>query len=113
MKRVLKYILHRPTWHKLPVLPRQYATDYDPALVDEDTATVMRLAHVRCPQGVEKVRRRHGARDTAELAAMLSWRHRPRYLKARALSMARTALGLTAYDPMKEIARQHRRKGRR
>ncbi len=113
MTGLLKYLLHRPTWQKLPVIPRQYGTDYDPLAVDDDTSMLMRLTQVRSPQGVKLLMKQHHAPSARALVEALPPRRRPRRLQARVLNLARRALGLTSYDPMKEIARRHRRRGRR
>lgn len=110
--RGIKYVLHRPTWHKLPVLPRMYSTEFKLSDVDRDTETLMRLTHTRCPQGVEVLKKRHGAATARILIEQLPARRRPRRIKARLVGLFRRAFGLMAYDPMKSIARKHMRKSR-
>ncbi len=113
MTGLLKYLLHRPTWQKLPMIPRQYAVGYDPFSVDDDTAMLMRLTQVRSPQAVKLLMKKHHAASARELIETLPARRRPWRLRARALALARRAFGLTSYDPLRRIARQHRRRGRR
>jgi len=109
----LKYIFHRPTWHKLPVLPRMYSTEFKLSDVDRDTQTLMQLTHTRCPQGVEVLKKRHGMSSARALIEQLPARRRPRRIGAKLLGLYRRAFGLTAYDPMVSYARQERRKMRR
>lgn len=111
MRKLVRYVIHRPTWQKLPMLPRrQYSVDYDPHSVDPDTSTLMSLTHVRSPQGVDLLKRRHRKRTARELIDSLPARRRPRRLKSRVMSLLRRALGLMSYDPMLEIARRHIRR---
>lgn len=113
MKGLIRYLLHRPTWQKLPVMPRMYSTDYSACDVDEDTQTLMRLTHTRCPQGVEVLKQRHGAKSARQLIEELPARRRKRHMVRRALALLQRALGLTSYDPMKRIYYEHRRATRR
>lgn len=112
---LLRYIFHRATWEKLPVLPRMYSSEYHD--VDRDTATLMQLTQTRCPQGVEILKKRYRAGSARELIEKLPSRHRKRRPLKRLVNLYRRAMGLTAYDPMKAYARQyshhHMRKGRR
>lgn len=110
--RGLKYLFHRPTWHKLPVLPRMYSTEFKLTDVDQDTQTLMRLTHTRCPQGVEVLKKRYGAATARDLIEQLPARRRPRRIKARLVGLFRRAFGLLPYDPMKSIAQQHMRRQR-
>lgn len=110
---LLKYLLHRATWEKLPMLPRMYSTDYKPHEVDRQTATLMRLSHLRCPQGVRILMRRHRMTSKQELILYLPVRRRKRRILARLASIVRRELGVLPYDPMKSIAREHMRRGRR
>jgi hypothetical protein len=110
---LLQYLLHRPQWHKLPPLPRHYSTEYTPRDVDPDTALLMSKAHTRCPQAVALLLRKSPGLTPHELAQRLHRRQKPRRLGSRAIGLVRRALGLSSYDPMREIARQHRRTGRR
>ncbi len=110
--RGLKYIFHRPTWHKLPVLPRMYSTEFKLSDVDRDTQTLMQMTHTRCPQGVEVLKKRYGFKTSREMIEQLPARRRPRRIKSRLISLFRRAFGLLPYDPMKSIARQHMRKTR-
>lgn len=113
MKRLIKYLFHRPTWQKLPVLPHMYSAEYDTRGVDQDTATLMRLSHTRCPQGVEVLKRRHRLKTSRELIEQLPARRRRRRLGARVMALFRRWIGTTSYDPMRSIAQQHRRTTRR
>lgn len=109
---LLRYLFHRPTWHKLPMMPRSYSVDYDARQLDADTADLMRISHVRCPQGVELLKRRHNL-SSHELARQLHTRRRRRNVGARFMAVIRRAFGVTRYDPMRTIARQHMRRGAR
>jgi hypothetical protein len=109
MKGLIKYLFHRPTWQKLPVLPRMYSTEYDARVVDKDTSTLMMLTHTRCPQGVEVLKRRHHLKTSRELIEQLPARRRRRRPGARLMALFRRWLGTTPYDPMRSIAQQHRR----
>lgn len=111
--KLFRYLLHRPTWHKLPMMPRQYSTEFDARKVDHDTALLMSMTHTRSPHGVKLLLRKYGAASARELMERLPARRRPRRLGARVMSMIRRAVGVTSYDPMREIARQHMRRGRR
>lgn len=106
--RLAHYLFHRPTWHKLPVMPRMYSTEYDPLSVDRDTQTLMRLTHTRCPQGVEVLKKRHGLKSSRALIDQLPRRRRKRRVGAKLMALFRRAFGLLPYDPMKGIARQYR-----
>lgn len=110
--RGLKYIFHRATWEKLPVLPRMYSTEFKLSDVDRDTETLMQMTHTRCPQGVEVLKKRHGAKSARTLIEQLPARRRPRRIKSRIMGVFRRAFGLLPYDPMKSIARQYMRKAR-
>lgn len=112
MKHLLKYLLHRPTWQKLPVLPRMYSVEFDARTVDDDTATLMKLSHTRCPQGVDTLKRRHRIKTARELIEQLPPRRRRRRLGTRLMALFRYWLGTTQYDPMRSIARQYRRRSR-
>lgn len=111
--KLFRYLLHRPTWQKLPLMPRQYSTEFDAKQVDYDTAMLMSMAHVRSPHGVKLLLRKHNASSARELVEKLPARRRPRRLGARALGLVRRALGVTPYDPMKKIARPYIRRARR
>lgn len=111
--KLFKYLLYRPTWQKLHMIPRQWASEYNARQVDRDTATLMQLTQVRSPQNVEILKRKHRANNARELIENLPARNRPRRVKSRALGLIRRALGLSSYDPMRQYARQHMRRGRR
>lgn len=95
------------------MIPRQWASEYNASSVDRDTATLMQLTQVRSPQNVEILKRKHGAANARQLIDTLPPRRRQRRVKARALALVRRAFGLTAYDPMRQYARRHMRRGRR
>lgn len=113
MGSLFKYLFHRPTWHKLPPVPRMYSTEFLPSQVDQDTQTIMRMTHVRCPQGVEVLKQRYRVKSNRELIAKLPRKRRPRRVLKRLMNIFRTAFGLLDYDPMKSIYRQHLRQTRR
>lgn len=108
----VKYLFHRPTWHKLPVLPRMYSTEFKLTDVDRDIQTLMQMTHTRCPQGVEVLKKRHGAATARALIEQLPARRRPRRIKARLLGLYRRMFGLMAYDPARQYASQARRRSR-
>jgi hypothetical protein len=111
--KLIRYLFHRPTWQRLHMIPRQYATEYTARDVDRDTATLMQLTQVRSPQNVEILKRKHRASSARHLIEILPSRRRPRHIQQRALALVRRVFGLTSYDPMRKIARQHMRRGRR
>ena len=111
---LLRYIFHRATWEKLPMLPRMYSTEYHD--VDDDTATLMQMTQTRCPQGVEILKKRYGAATARELFDSLPSRHRKRQPLKKLINLYRRAMGITPYDPLKSYSRRygnHQRKGRR
>lgn len=110
MKHLIKYLFHRPTWQKLPMMPRMYSVDFDARKVDEDTATLMKLSHTRCPQGVNTLKRRHRLKTTHELIERLPARRRRRRLNVRLMALFRHWLGTTKYDPMVSIAKKYRKR---
>lgn len=112
-KNLIGFLFYRPTWQKLPPMPRMYSTEYQLSDVDEDTQTLMRMTHTRCPQGVEILKRRHGAKTAKALIDSLPRRRRPRRIGRRFGALIRSLLGLLPYDPMKSIYRQHLRQTRR
>ncbi len=112
MSKLFRYISYRPKWHNLPMMNRDYSTEYRPEDVDRETAMLMSMTHTRCPQGVEVLKRKHRAESAQELIRLLPPRKRPRRRLFRALSLVRRLFGLTAYDPMKQIAREHMRRAR-
>lgn len=113
MGSLIKYLFHRPTWHKLPPMPRMYSTEYLPSNVDQDTQTIMRMTHTRCPQGVEILKKRYRVKSSRELIQRLPRKKRPRGVTRRLRNIFRTAFGLLDYDPMKSIYKQHLRQTRR
>jgi hypothetical protein len=108
---LLKYLFHRATWEKLPPIPREYSTEYDLDEVDRDTAVMMSLTHTRCPQGVRMLERKH-SKTAHQLIYELPRRRRPRRVLSRLANLYRRAMGITAYDPMKALYRQHMRRDR-
>ncbi len=44
---LIQFLMHRATWEKLPVMPRHYSTEYKAKGMDQDTATLMKLSHIR------------------------------------------------------------------
>ena len=108
----LRYLLHWPTWKKLPMLPRMYSVDYNPKEVDRDTEQLMKITRIRCPQGVKLLERRYHM-TARELTIALTEQRRKRNFGRRIAAVVQRAYGLLPYDPMKMIARQHQRRGRR
>lgn len=113
MSKFLKYFLHRAPWQKLPMMNRMYSSEFKSTDVDQDTQTLMRLTHTRCPQGVEILKKRHGLNTARALIEQLPQRKRKRRIMARALSLIQISFGLTSYDPMKALAHEHMRRTRR
>ncbi len=112
--KLLKYLFHTKAVDKLPRVPRQFSTEFRPAEVDGDTATLMRHSYARSPQGAKLLKRKHRLQSARELVNYLpSQRRRRRTITARVMSAIRRAVGTTAYDPMKSIVGQHNRSGRR
>lgn len=113
MGSLFKYLFHRATWEKLPPMPRMYSTEYVSKEVDEDTQTIMRMTHVRCPQGVEVLKKRYRVKSSRQLIETLPKKKRPRRVLRRLKAIFRTAFGLLDYDPVKSIYQQHLRQTRR
>jgi hypothetical protein len=113
LSSLIKFLFHRPTWQKLPPLPRMYSVEYDVRDVDKDTSTLMRMTHTRCPQGVEILKKRHHAKTAKLLIAQLPARKRPRRIGKRLKALVRSTLGLTDYDPARTLYRQHLSETRR
>lgn len=111
--KVLRWLLHRPTWQRLPIIPRQYGTQYDPTSIDADTALLMQLTQIRSPNNITALQRRYKATTARELIEVLPPRQRPRRLRQKAMSLVRRAFGVTSYDPTVKIVRPYRRRGRR
>lgn len=109
---LLRYLIHLPTWQKLPMLPRMYSTEYEPRDIDRDTEALMKVTHTRCPQGVKLLERRYHL-SAHELIDLLQPRHRKRDAFGRMVALVRRAYGVLPYDPMRKIARQHMRRGGR
>ena len=108
---LLKYLFHKPTWQKLPMIPRSYSSVWDESEVDHDTAILMEVTQTRCPQGVEILVRKH-KKTARELSQTLKPRKHKRKPLGRIEYMVRSTFGLMQYDPMKSIARRHIRKER-
>lgn len=106
---LLKYLLHRATWEKLPTLPRSYAGEYTAADVDRDTATIMQLTRVRCPSSVDALQARYRAHTRGELLRKLRPNKRRRHPVKRLMATIRRACGLLPYDPMKQYASHKKR----
>ena len=106
--RLIHWLLHRPTWQKLPPIPRQLSSLYDEVGIEHDTQRLMQLTHVRCPQYVALLLRRHKVETARELVYLLPPRRRPRMLKKRLLALARRAFGLSGSDPMRKIAAEYK-----
>lgn len=102
MKSLIKFILHRPTWQKLPPLPRQYSVEFKLSEVTRDTETMMKLSHTRSPQGVKILEHRHG-QTVKRLIVVLPKRRRPRYIGRRFGALFRSIFGLMPYDPAQTI----------
>lgn len=105
---LIKHLFHRPTWQKLPKVPRWYSTDFDHKGIDPDVARLMQMSHIRSPHVVKMLMRKYGVDSPRELAAVLPARRHHRRVGARLLALIRRAFGVTPYDPMVEIARRHR-----
>lgn len=105
---LLKYLLYRAAWQRLPMLPRMYSTDFDLRDVNRETETLMRMTHTRCPQGVNILIKRHRAADAHELIETLPPPMRKRRIGRRFAGMVRSFLGLTAYDPVRSQYRRER-----
>ena len=110
--KALRALLYMATWQKLPMLPRDYSTDYDLAEVDRDTQRIMQLARVRCPQGVTLLEDRHKA-SRRQLARDLDFKRRRRRPLRRLVGYVQRALGVTPYDPMHGFYLEHQRRIRR
>ncbi len=113
MSKLSRYLLHRPRWWKLPMLPRGFSTEFEASDVDPDTAELMRAVAVRCPQSVEILREKRKAESVRDLVRTMNPRKRKRNVRGRAASLIRRALGLTSYDPAFRHSQIHQRKGRR
>lgn len=114
MKRLklLRYLFTLRTGEKLPLLPRLYASEFDPGKVDRDTATLMKLTQTRCPLGVEYLKRRYRVSSAYELIYVLPSRRRRAHPGKRFMAILRRMFGTTSYNPMVKIARQELKKGR-
>lgn len=110
---LFQYLLHRPIWHRLPPMPRQWSSEYNGREVDHDVSTLMSMTHTRSPQGVKLLLKKHQVETPRELITLLPPRRRKRHILRRALALLRRAEGVTPYNPMVKIARQHIRRGRR
>jgi hypothetical protein len=108
---LLRYMIHLATWEKLPIMPRMYSVEYDARLLDRDTQTLMKMSHVRCPQGLELLKQRHRVNNATTLITLLPSRKRKRQPMRKLMSVMRHLTGTLPYDPMKQIARQHMRAG--
>lgn len=113
MGNLIDYLRYQPVWRRLPRMPRMYSTEYDPKLLDHDTVTLMQQTHVRSPQGVEVLKRKHGAASARELVQSLPPARYQRHIRARFMGLIRRTLGLTSFDPMRTIYLQHRKQNRR
>lgn len=106
MKKLLRYLRHVKRVDRMRPPPRQWATEYDPAKLDQHTARLMQLTAVRSPQGVKVLERRKRA-SAADLAATLPVRWIPRRHSIRSLLMR--IAGTTPYDPMRGEFRRRKR----
>lgn len=104
---LITYLMHRATWEKLPRMPGSYSTEYNRKDVDPVTAKIMQMSHVRSPHGVRLLMKKYGATTPQELLDLLPSRRRPRRILAKLVGVFRRAIGVTPYDPMVKIAREH------
>jgi hypothetical protein len=112
-KSLITYLLHRPTWQKLPRLPRMYSVEFAPREVDEDTSTLMKMSHTRCPQGVEILKQRHSKTSARQLIRSLPPARRARQIRRRLQGLICGAFGVTTYDPALTLYRQEKPSKRR
>lgn len=111
MKRLIHYLTHIKLADRLPPLPRMYSTDFDMRALSDDEVTLLKMSAVRSPHGVEIARRRKGAANTSALIASLPTQHSPRRGN-RFMPLMRRIFGVTAYDPLRKISYQHRKRRR-
>ena len=105
--KLTTYFLKVSTSQKLPRLPRMYATDYDAADLEVSEARLMTLTAIRSPQGVRILERRTGL-TSDDLAASLPVKRK--WKRRGLMPVVRRLLGLNAYDPMRRIYFQHRKR---
>jgi hypothetical protein len=108
---LIKYLMHLATWQKLPKPPRAYSSEYELKAAGDDIETMMKLSHIRCPQGAEHLTRKHGL-PVRELIDRLPRSRYRRMIKRRLVWLICRATGTTPYDPMKRRAFEHRKRSR-
>lgn len=111
MSKLIKYILHIPTWRKLPKPPGGYASEYDPQQVSADVRRLMELSQVRDPQSAELLSSRR-ARSVHELAATMDRSSYARRIRSRIHWLICRVTDTLPYDPAAEPAREWRRRNR-
>ena len=82
MPSLVKYLLHRATWRKLPILPYSYKSEFELEQIDRDTERIMDKTRARCPQDVAIMVQRHNT-SARELAIELETRHYQRRIIKR------------------------------
>ena len=110
MKTLLRFLFYRPAWQKLPMMNRMYSSEFHPDQADQDIQTLMQLTHVRCPQGVEVLKDRHGASTARELIERLPARRRKLRPLKRVISLLQRLFGFTPYDPNIRLAKEYRQR---
>lgn len=109
MRKLIRYFFRLKLSDRLPRIPRMYSTDYNPRLVDHDTANLMRMTAIRSPQGAEILKKRHKTNASRDLVHLLPLQ-KPRR-RRRLMPLLRRIEGTTPYDPLKRWAA--RAKGKR
>lgn len=114
MKKLIRYVRHRPIWQRLDMIPRQLASEYQPEDIDHPTALLMQMTQVRSPRNVRLLMKKHHAATPEELIRLLPSRQRRHRPWKRIMSLIRRTLGVLPYDPAIKLAREIRpRQGRR
>ena len=112
-KSIVKYLLYRPKWQRLPRLPRMYSVEFDKRLADRETQTLMRQSHTRSPQGVDILKARHNKQTAIQLIRSLPPAKRTRQIKRRLRNLICVIFGLTFYDPARTLYERETRSSRR
>lgn len=105
MRKLLRYLIRVKLSDRLPRIPYQWATDYDPSEVDRTAERLMELTAIRAPGAIKRLERRY-RRSADELVASLPL---PRWQRRNTLKglIGRT-LRLMNYDPFKRYAPRRR-----
>jgi hypothetical protein len=109
---LVKYLVHMPRWKRLPMIPRTWSVEYDRREVDRWTQQVMAVKRTRSPHDVEVLMKKHGVKNSRELALALQPRRRRRHVGRRVIALIQRIAGTTSYDPFRKIAREHMRRDR-